>query len=188
MSRTDQIAAAAAAVALLSLVGSIVAIWYSRRSANETRRLRRIEDERFKHEKSALHRSLRPVVAPEIDAKVREPESLLYGTLTVPEKPYRVRAYAKQGPSLTALSLAPLTVPGRLIEFVIETWHPDREKPLTEEIFFHFWWPEPSDQVPVWDCPCGYEPPREMTGDAGHWVCQVKVTYRLGPEPLVTFR
>ncbi|MFG2001628.1 hypothetical protein ACGFNU_21000 [Spirillospora sp. NPDC048911] len=188
MSRSDWIASAAALAAFLSVGVALFAIKYARDSAKhsgrsadhagesaaEARQLREIEAERRKEERERRHDDLGPNLPAEIEAE--QEGELLYGEITVP-RAYRVRAYARSGDSLTQLSVDPVTVPNRPLRFVIEHLHPEQSAIHTEEIFFHFWPPEESDQVPVWSCGCGLDTSREVMGDKGHWKAKVEVTF-----------
>jgi hypothetical protein len=189
MGTSDLIALAALMVAAAGLGLSVWALVYSRRSAaasrdsaDEAKRLREIEAERRAEERERRHEELGPVLPGQIEAEFRENRRLggghgsLFGAITLP-RGYRVKAEARIGRSRTELSLGMVVAPGREVEFQIEPWHPEQEKPRTDEIVFRFWPPvEGADDVSAWACGCG-RPSGEAMDGPGHWEQRVKVSY-----------
>lgn len=180
-----------AVTGIAGLVVSIVSIRYVKRStahagesAVESRRLREIEADRRVEEKERRHEDLAPNLPGELELEFRANERLggghgsLFGAITLP-RGHRVKAEALMvGGSRSELSLGMVTAADREVGFQVEPWHPEQEKPRTEEIVFRFWPPvEGADDVPAWGCGCG-RPTGEGMDGPGHWERRVTVSYQ----------
>lgn len=193
MDASDWIALGALAVALAGFGVSVWAIVYSRRSANEARRIREIEADRRTQEKEQRHEALAPNLPGELEAQYQEGpghapgEGVLFVRFRVPRM-YRVRAFARAGESTEQLHLDVVAKPDRDLEVVIERWHPERTEPRTEEVLFRFWAPTSEDaHLANWHCPCDRWMTGEVTEAEGHWEYRVKVSFAQGPEPWAAF-
>lgn len=180
MDTSDWIALAALVVAAAGFGVSVWAIVYSRRSAaasrdsaDEARRLREIEADRRADEKESRHERLDPGLPSELEAEFRANEEIggghgsLFARITVP-RGYRVKAEALMGQSRQGIGLGLVVEANREVEFQIEPWFPNQEKPRTKETVFRFWPPLEGDNVPVWGCGCG-RPTGETVDGPGHW-------------------
>jgi hypothetical protein len=108
----------------------------------------------------------------------RDGHEALFGSITVPNRAYRVEAVALMGASSTLIGLPLVLEANQSYRFMIEHWPPGQTAPKTQQVRIRFWPPVAErDDVDSWTCLCGRPLSQDPHGAGHHWELRIPVRY-----------